>query len=491
MRMVNALLALLVFGFAFAGLSISSYAVDPSAVEPGGSGVLTVTIANPSETGSVNSVTVTVTSVEQLGINRQFRVGDLEPGASTFLSVPFQAEEGIPSKIYTAEIKARGVAEIEYFSEGSGEFRTKSEVVEKIASAPIEVVEKPILSIALSQESLEDVTEETFTITNTGGLAKRVRLSINNQFGFLYVDQVYMGDVNTSETVDASIDARGASEGAAKLGIMLTYQDELGNEYVVNRSIPVTVKKTEGNFAFLQQSPIVTGKDETLVLTITNEGKSVQDVKFHFSDENVRLRGLNEVRVGDIVQGESKQVSVPIIADLTPGTTNVELVIEWVEAGEDRMGNVTLPLEVTSDAEVGVYLEAKPTPLYPGQEHTLSVTVSNLGSYNIEGVIVEVDSDAFELLTVQPEQYIGGLSTDDFSSVQYKIKVTAMEPGVYPIDVKVKYKDASGMWVTEKKNLTVLVGEYAADGSPGIELYILLIVIIAVLYWYFKMRKKK
>ena len=126
--MMNALFALLAVGFVFAGLSISSYSVEPATVGPGDHGVLTITVSNPATTGSVDSVVVSVSSAEQLGMDRQFVVGDLEAGSSTILSVPFHAQEGIASRIYTAEIKAKGATAIEYYSEGSGEFRTKTEV---------------------------------------------------------------------------------------------------------------------------------------------------------------------------------------------------------------------------------------------------------------------------------------------------------------------------------------------------------------------------
>ena len=365
---------------------------------------------------------------------------------------------------------------------------------------PIEVVEKPILGVSLSKENLEDLTEEIFTITNEGGLAKKVRLTVNGEFGFLHADYLYIGDVTDSVEAGATIDARSASEGATKMEATITYSDELGNEYTETKYVPVTVTKGEGNFAFLQQEPIVTGQEETLTLTITNEGEGVEDVRFHFSGEDVRLRGMNEVRVGGLASGESKQVSVPVVADLTPGTNNVEIVMEWEEGGESKVGTITLPLDVTSDAEVGVYFEASPSPLSAGSEHTLSVTVSNLGSYDIEGVTVHLSSDAFRLLTVQPEQYIGGLQTDDFSSVQYGIRVGMVEPGEHPVDVTVKYKDASGRWIAEEKQLTVLVeggmrtGAEEEDSGFGIDLgsVVIVLVVAAIVYWGLgKVRKRK
>ncbi len=500
MRMLNALLALLAIGFVFAGLSISDYSISPETVEPGDYGVLEITVSNPSGTGAVESVVLDVSSATQLGIDRQYVVGDLEAGASTIITVPFEAEEGIPSRIYTVNIIARGISEIEYYSETSGTFRTSTETVEKMASVPIEVVEKPILGVGLTTENLGDLTECTFVITNSGGPAEKVRISIDGGFGFLHSDQLYVGDAGEYAEAAATIDARSAEEGAGTIAATVTYTDELGNGYSETRSIPVTVTKDEGNFAFVQDGAVVTGREETLVLTITNEGKAAKDVKFHFSDDDVLLRGMNEVRVGDLAEGESMQLSVPLVADLEPGTNNVDMIVEWMENGEDKVGTITFPLKVNSDAEVGVYFEASPSPLSSGSEHTLSVTVSNLGSYSIEGVTVHISSDAFRLLTVQPEQYIGGLQTDDFSSVQYGIMVNRVEAGEHPVDVTVKYKDPSGNWVTEEKQLTVLVeggGMMEADEEQDSGFSIspvsvaIVLVVAGITYWGLKRFRKK
>jgi len=195
--------------------------------------------------------------------------------------------------------------------------------------------------------------------------------------------------------------------------------------------------------------------------------------------------------VGELADGEAKTITVPIIADLPPETQNTVLDLNWVESGEDRMGSVTVPLEVVSDANVGVFLEAKPAPLRAGEEHTISVTISNLGSYDIEGTTVELESEAFELLTIQPQQYIGGLESDDFSSVQYKVQVKDVEPGTYPATVKVSFRDASGKWSTIDKEVNVGVLAPIPQEGSLVPIAIGLVIIAGVLYWWFRRRKKK
>jgi hypothetical protein len=492
MEFRHALFALMVFGLAFAGLSISSYTISPEVVEPGTSGFLQITVSNNAQTDTVENVVVDVSSTQALGIDRGFVVGDLEAMSSVMVSLPFSASDSISSGYYTVEVKATGRAQ-EYYLDSSNQLKSKTETFTKRASIPVQVVKQPAISIGLSEESIEEITPETFTFTNEGGKAKSVKVTILNEgIGFLNQDQIYIQELDGTSSISTTLDARGAQEGATKLSIQLVYQNALGTETTATREIPITIKKAEGDFIFVQGDPIVTGEDENLRLTLTNEGKALSDLRFAFEGESVRLRGLNEYRVGNIASGESKSFIIPLIADLPPGTQNVALGLTWVESGENRMGTVTLPLKVISDSTVGVYLEAKPTPLTPSTEHTISVTVSNLGSYQIEGTTVELESEAFTLLTIQPQQFIGGLESDDFSSVQYKVLVNQVEPGNYPTTVKVKFRDESGAWITLEEETSVAISEaIQEDACPMPMLAAGLVALAAIGYWWFRMRKKK
>ncbi|MDD2655409.1 MAG: hypothetical protein PHQ80_01945 [Candidatus ainarchaeum sp.] len=493
MNAKNALFALLLLGYAFAGLSISDYSVSPETIEPGGSGYITLTVSNPSETDTVDLVTVSVSSAESLGANRQFAVGDLEQSSSTTLTVPFQSSPSLRSRIYTVDVTARGTVETYVYNSVTGDFRVESSVVTKLATIPIKVVKAPILSISLSSENLEDITEQTITITNSGGNASNLRMSITSSgVGFLNTDEVLFGAVEDSAQQAVTIDARGASDGATKLAFLVTYRDELGEEHNATKEVPVTIKKGEGDFRFSQQAPVTTGEDDTLTMIVTNSGDPVQDLQLTFSTSSgVVLRGLNKVEVGNLARGESREISIPLVANLQPGTNNVNASLSWVEQGENREGSITIPLSVKSDSEVGVYLEANPTPLVAGGQHTLSVTVSNLGSYSIQGVTVGLDSDALTLLTVQPEQYIGGLDKDDFSSVQYKVLVGNVQPGNHNATVEVRYKDASGARITETKPVVIRIEAPAQSGDGTGTLLLLIVVLGGAGYWYFRMRKPK
>jgi hypothetical protein len=178
MNLRFALLALLLLGISFAGLSISEYAISPEVIEPGTSGVLQITVSNSALSDSVENVVITATSTEQLGISRSFAVGDLEEGASVTVAIPFSAAKEAKSGYYTVEVTALGTTN-SYYLDKNGQLQAKLGAFEKRSSFPVQIVELPVLSVGLSEDSLEDITQETFIFTNSGGVAKKVRITVS------------------------------------------------------------------------------------------------------------------------------------------------------------------------------------------------------------------------------------------------------------------------------------------------------------------------
>jgi hypothetical protein len=106
------------------------------------------------------------------------------------------------------------------------------------------------------------------------------------------------------------------------------------------------------------------------------------------------------------------------------------------------------------------------------------------------------DTPDFEIFNAQRAQYIGGLESDDFSSVQYKVRVKALLPGAYPISVLVKYKDQSGVWVEKSQSISLAVrspSDIAPANGNGIIVPLAVggIAVLAAGYYYFRMRKRK
>ena len=197
------------------------------------------------------------------------------------------------------------------------------------------------------------------------------------------------------------------------------------------------------------------------------------------------MYGVSTINGGTILKDETKTITIPVIASSKPGSKMVSMNLKWVEQNQEKESTKIVPVKISSDSEIGVYLDARPTPLTIGEETVISVTISNMGSYPIEATTVNLESETFDLLTIEKEQYIGGLNADDFSSVQYRVMVTGEEKE-YPVKLIVKYKDSSGEWKTSIINKIVYPISPRVQESTGIEFVLLgaLVVIGGIVWWY-------
>ncbi len=474
-------LLLLLTGVLFADYYVSTFQVEPKMVESGEFGQLKVIVVNQDVSNSLDSLSLQISWPSYLEGPTQVSLGDVSPSGTIEYNVPFKVKEGFKSGIYSVNGNFFGIV-----VEGN------SRNVKKVSqSAVVKLLNPPAFQIGLDgSNEVKEVGDVTLRIINNGDIARKVYVSVGDGFGFADVDRIYLPEVNGEVKVNVRLDSRAVNEGPQKLPLHLEYEDVLGNEYSEDRLIPVIVRKESGDFIFTQETPVITGVEDNLKIQIKNEGNDVSDLRFSIIDEDMNMVGLSEFRVGNLKSGEIKEIEVPVIAEGKPGSVPVRIFLKWVENNEEMEGIKEIPIKIKSDVDVGVYLEGKPLPLRAGSEHTITVTVSNKGSYPIEAVSVYFNSSVLNLLNLQPEQYIGGLNQDDFSSVQYKVKVSDVPSGDYTVDLVVHYRDSSGEWMEKKVSKLVRVYE-KEEVEAGLPYWALIIVLIfgGLIYWKFYSKK--
>jgi len=474
---------LAILGMSFAGISISSYTVSETSYKPGQPGVATVTVVNPSGTGSVSSLTLSVDTPYEISLSAAPQLADLSAGGSAVVSIPFKVKSDAKPGIYLINAIFKG-----YTSEtGTG----SSSLVTNTVSIPVTIVQNPILNFDIDNAVLGGIDDVGITITNNGGKASNARLTITGPISLYGKNDLFVGDLAGSVHLHAELDSRGAADGPTDMSIQVSYEDELGIKHTDTYPVRMTVKKQKLDVTFIQSSDVITRKESSVTLGIRNNGNTtLNDVRLAFTGNgSIRLKDSNDVNFGTILPGQTASATVKMFLDLTPGLNRVPSSLTWSEKDVAKSQDVEFPLTVSSDADIGIYLEAKPSPLVVGQEHTISVLVSNLGSYPIDNVAVTFDSDALSSLDISKEQYIGNLNNDDFSTVQFKVRVNSVPEGEQPVDVKVTYRDRSGEWKTKDLQRSVGVYAPAANGFNPIVL-IPVVALIAVVVWFFKFRKK-
>jgi len=484
----------------FAGLSVTGWDVSQDEFTPGSNGIVTLTIANPLVTGAVNkavtSVDMDIYSPPELIMTGQQFVGDIESGGSTSISIPFRVSENASSAIYTVDFKVAGIADK---SEGGG-----YEMFSRSAIVPITVVERPVINLQSSTDVIGGIDAVVLTVANDGGPASNLKIKIpltgastggtqSSPVAFLGVDQIFIPRIEKggSISVNITLDSRSAPDGATNVPFSLEYDDELGITHTQDTALRLTVRNEKLDLQFVQQGDVITRKDSTLTLQMKNGGtETLKDVRLAFQDSGLRLSDHSELKFGDIAPGGTATASGPVFAELPPGLNLVAADLSWIEKDVQREESRSIPITITSDADVGIFLEARPLPLTVGTEHTISVLVSNLGSYGIENVEVEFSSPVLRSMDISDKQYIGGLQKDDFSTVQFTVKVNATSPGTYPANIRITYRDQSGEWKTKSVAQDIAVYNGVSQNSDPVPLLVGGLVLIAILIWFFRFRKK-
>jgi hypothetical protein len=475
----------------FAAISIGAYTVTPSTLKPGEEGAISFSISNvaPSSTTSASeleNVQVffggTVEGLQFIGTS-PFNVGSIGSGGTAQVSVAFRVLPTAKGGTITAPF---------YISQ-------KDETELKSLNAVVRVVNPPVITLSSDHQTVLGTDEINLTVKNNGGAATRLRISLaeGSNFTFIGITQLYVGDLFGATTVMVPLDSRNAEEGVSSIPFVLTYQQEGGNETAETKHLSVAVKKEKADIIFTQSEKMVTGRDNTLSLSVKNTGRALSNLEFYLEDDKIQAKENKQVKLGNMEMGEDKRLSMPVFVSAEPGVRSMQVRLKWSEDDVDKEETTYVPIVVNSDADAAIYIDAKPSPMVVGSDHTLSITVSNVGSYKIQNVEVTLqDSPAFEIFNAQRAQYIGGLESDDFSSVQYKVRVKALMPGQYPLSVLVRYKDQSGVWVEKGQEISVAIrspSDIVPANGNGNWVWMLAgaVVVMGAIYWYFRMRKRK
>ncbi len=482
-----ALFSLMLSSIGTAALYVDSFTVSPATLNPGQEGAVSFTIKNVIPAGSTSTTqleNVQVFYSAPAGIEYKSKspyvVGTISVGGSSLVTVPFKVKNDAKGGAITAPF---------YIS-------LKDDNALKTVNALISVTNPAILSFSSDHQTILSTDTINLTITNNGGAASRATLKISDDsdFSLLGKTSIYVGDIRDTVSVMVPLDSRNAKEGVNGIQFVISYTDDGGNSMNETKTLSVALKKEKADVVFSQQAPVVAAKDNKLLIKVANTGRALEDFKVYLDDTKIQARQSNQIKLGNLQAGEERDFSIEVFANAQPGVHATSFRLRWVEDDVEKEETISVPIVITSDADTAIFVDAKPTPIVVGGEHTLSVLVSNIGSYKINNVEVSLgDSKELDILNAQKSQYIGGLEADDFSTVQYKARVKTSQPGSYPLLVAVKYKDQSGEWVSKNSSIQLNIRP-AEDGVKSADNGIVPIAIGAVIlvgagYWYFRMRK--
>ncbi|MCX6774049.1 MAG: hypothetical protein NTY68_03590 [Candidatus Micrarchaeota archaeon] len=477
------LVALCISSFA---ITITSWSTDKSSYEPGDSGYITLNVYMAHGLATGESLRgFKSTKVESYSSITDYTqdIGDMSM-STVVVNVPLSISEDTKESLYTIPIKITAVAQVQSASGSVGD-----SIDTATASIPVKVSTKPVITLDVDPKSIEKSGNITLNICSRKGIAEEVSVTSS-----LYLDggKVYLEKVDQNCTkVSVAYDASNFEEGSATASFNISYKDAIGDAYSTLVSIPMTVSKEASRFIINQNAALDYKKNSNLQLTLENKGSDAQDVRISPSTE-INLVTKSEIEVGGIGKGGKKNITEMVYTALEPGVNSVIFTVYWNENGQEKSEKVNVPINVKSEDSMDIYLEANPSPLQFGQEHTVSIIVANKASYSISGVSVSIESDAFEVLDVEKRKFIGSINNDDFSSQQFKIRIKPSDGSENnSLKVTVQFKDPSGKDIVKEKEIPINIKEAAKTADNTFLFVVGAAVVIIIAYLLTRKKDKK
>jgi|GEM_PF-5143394 len=482
-RILVAMAVFAILATAASAITITSWTTDKASYEQGDSGYITLNVAMSTglNTGETITKFKSVSAQSYSSFTDYYQTfGEMAQG-NTMITIPMKVGATEPEGIYTVPAGVSGIVTI-----GKGG-ATSDSMDSGVASVIIKVVSKPLITIEASQKNIGKKGTIGLTICAKKGAPRNIQVTSS-----LYLEggKIFLSGLNNCTTVNASYDASGLSEGTSNIAFNLSYADTLGGTYSETAYIPMTISKEASRFIISQNGVITHRKDSAMSFVIENKGEFAEDLRIA-PDASITLTKSSEIEAGNMTKGQKEAFSETVYTSLEPGVNVVNFTVHWKENGQDKSDEISVPITVESEDSMDIYMEANPSPLVAGQEHTISVIVANKASYSMDGVSVSIGSNSFDVLDVEKRKFIGSINNDDFSSQQFKVRIAGSPPADSSVNITVNFKDPSGIEHTKTAEVPINIKAAEQQGDGGMLAVIGIIVVAAAAYLVFRKKEAK
>ena len=487
---------LLVAALAAADIVPSAFSVSPTTFKPGVSGTLSFTVTNTG-TRTISGVDLYPSGQSLQFFSEKTNLGSLGPGASSPITIPFKVASTATPGVYNIQVSA-------YWVDVDGEgYKTFSYPITVASSVTFQASS---VRVEEAQVHPGDAFTVNAMIKNSGGAAQNVRLSSSSTlFTFGGSSQMILGDAAIGEEKQVRIPFVAGSDlvaGIYSIPLTVTYDDELGSTQTASVSLsPITVSERSIYFSVVTRQSvdhILPGQKVTVTVTLSNVGtEEARFVKVSLSPNSSSFVLLNagEKYLERISVNGTQSVSfdLGVNAGTAPGFYPLRVSISYANTRGTEQPSLSqnIGLEVAGVSALDVISSANPAPVTPGKKHTLSLQISNTGTFQLKSVRVNVAAAFFDVL-VSPDSYIGTLNVDDYSTVTYQMFTHAdLAPGRYPFVATITYRDSDNVErsMTKDVYLDIVSQETAARATGtngGTDIWFLAfigLVILELLYF--------
>ena len=240
------------------------------------------------------------------------------------------------------------------------------------------------------------------------------------------------------------------------------------------------------------------GKEVELSFLLSNFGQgSAKDLTVRvLQSETFGVVGENEKFLDEVKAGESKEVSFILLIKPSSQAGIYSIPISLTYFDETRAFNYSIAksidLKISGSYEFLVSLKTQDI-LIPNSFGNVEIRIANTGNQEAKYLTVEIE-EGYPFVEISPKQiYVGSLDKDDYETEKISLRVGEAPPGIYPLSLTLRYKDAFGKSFEEHKVVYIKIYSLQEVKKPSFMwIYsVLAIIIIYFAYKFFIRRKGK
>ena len=249
---------------------------------------------------------------------------------------------------------------------------------------------------------------------------------------------------------------------------------------------------------------IIPGNSATLGIKIRNSAKLHLDdvrIKLVLPEEFSFLDDVNQVKISRLESEDSKNISFNIITlpSTSEGIYDASLIIDYISYlgvnydnfGEDKQDNYTFSLVVKGTPEIFAQIEK--SEIYKGNDvGVVTIKFVNNGIGDAKFFTAKLlESENYEIISSNMD-YIGDLDSDDFESIDFRIKLKKEK--TTDLLLKIDYKDSLNEDYSKEFKLPLEIRGAKELGikTNGTSTVIIILIVIAIIgYFVYKKYKKK
>lgn len=245
-------------------------------------------------------------------------------------------------------------------------------------------------------------------------------------------------------------------------------------------------------------SNLVPGREGILKLSIENTAKfEIRDIRVQINlpDEISFLDDISKRKIAILDSGISQELEYDIIvsSETDEGVYKIPITVDYINfIGDERQDNDSFGIIIKSVPKL--FIKAEDSNLYEkGDIGDITLTFVNNDIGNIKFLTIELlESENYNVVSVNKD-YIGDLDSDDFESVDFKIRLNTKNKEI-PLLLRLNYKDALNQDYTQELdvNLNILTAAERGEKTTNVwSIIFWIIVICGIGYWIYNKKFKK